>query len=30
VRAKAVARERQQVDMHANRRWEGFGGPRSY
>src|SRR5436190_24286564 len=25
VRAKTVARERQQVDMHANRRREGFG-----
>jgi hypothetical protein len=22
--AKTVARERQQAEMHANRRWEGF------
>src|SRR5882762_8543572 len=30
ARAKTVARERQQVDMHANRRWEGLRGARFY
>src|SRR5256885_16879016 len=30
VRAKTVARERQQVDMHANRRCEGFAGAGAY